>query len=112
MQNAADAALMMKVNIDSVVNTVQTAAAGVIDAKGSIVLMGSAEFPGTRFSGMVGLKRWSWDRLVVRVNIVAPGTIRMPMYQPELLGPGGRSDGQGAGSEDATTESGTSRGSS
>lgn len=46
MQNAADAALMMKVNIDSVVNTVQTAAAGVIDAKGSIVLMGSAEFPG------------------------------------------------------------------
>lgn len=99
MQNAADAELMVRVNFDGVVNTVQTAAAGVIDAKGSIVLMGSTEsFQGGAHihtyvaskHAVLGYGRsaaMELGPLGVRVNIVAQGTIRTPMYQPELLGP-------------------------
>jgi len=98
-QDAGAANLMMQVNYEGVLSTLQAVHSDVVASKGSIVVLGSTEsFMGAApihtyvasKHAVLGLCRSAaieLGPLGVRLNIVCPGTIKTPMYTPELLGP-------------------------
>ncbi|KAK4934319.1 hypothetical protein LTR10_024378 [Elasticomyces elasticus] len=93
------AKLIMQVNYEGVLSTLQAVYSDIVACKGSIVVIGSTEsyMGGAPIHAYVaskhavlGLCRSAAIELGpqgVRLNVVCPGTITTPMYQPELMGP-------------------------
>ncbi|KIW77169.1 hypothetical protein Z517_09615 [Fonsecaea pedrosoi CBS 271.37] len=94
-----DADRVMQVNYQGVVNTMQVACQDLIQHKGAAVMIGSTEsiiggaplhsYCASKHA-LLGFCRSAAIELGphgVRVNIVSPGSIKTPMYQPEKLGP-------------------------
>ncbi|KAK5021093.1 hypothetical protein LTS07_011246 [Exophiala sideris] len=91
--------LIMQVNYEGVQSTLQAVPSNIVACKGSIVVIGSTEgyMGGAPIHAYVaskhavlGLCRSAAIELGpqgVRLNVVCPGTIKTPMYQPELMGP-------------------------
>lgn len=98
-QQPKDAAAVFAINYHGAVSVVQAAYDDLIETKGAVVLIGSTE----SYTGGGAVQSYAASKhallgfcrsaaielgpLGVRINMVSPGTIKTPMYQPELMGP-------------------------
>ena len=98
-QRPSDAVRVMAVNYDGAVHVLQAVYLHLIQSKGAAVVIGSTEsFVGggplhayaASKHALLGFCRSAAIELGahgVRINMLSPGTIKTPMYQPELMGP-------------------------
>jgi NAD(P)-dependent dehydrogenase (short-subunit alcohol dehydrogenase family) len=98
-ENISDAALVMAVNYNGIVNTMAAVHADLIECQGNAVLIGSTE----SYTGGASLHAYAASKHAVlgygrsaamelgpkgvRVNTICPGIVRTAMYNPEAMGP-------------------------